>query len=218
MIRLYHCLTQIFSPPGYVVAADGSSRSKQKKQIRETEKEVKFHEVPLPYLLKSTETLKLKSSDDELLEVDISVAKISNVLARMFDDAQDGGDDDIPRVPVEHKILLMVFEYCRQQEEEKEVKENQVEKIRNLELVPENKKMNILFKLIIAAAYLEIEGLLKLAAEELKLLFADKTPQESKQILDENLAVSVRLKLKHSFPITQSTTLFSSKISPQNTS
>eukprot|EP00244_Chara_vulgaris_P010505 TRINITY_DN483_c0_g1_i10.p1 TRINITY_DN483_c0_g1~~TRINITY_DN483_c0_g1_i10.p1 ORF type:complete len:158 (+),score=35.64 TRINITY_DN483_c0_g1_i10:371-844(+) len=123
--------------------------------------------------------VKLKSSDDEMFEVDEEVAYESQTVKNMIEDT--GTDSAIPLPNVSSKILAKVIEYCKyhveaaKNIEEKQITEDEI-KAWDAEFV--KVEQSTLFDLILAANYLNIKNLLDLTCHTVADMIKGKTPEE----------------------------------------
>ncbi|CAN0914267.1 SKP1-like protein 1A [Linum grandiflorum] len=112
----------------------------------------------------------LISSDDQIFEVEESVAKESQTIKHMIEDDCAGGDIPLPNV--ESKILAKVIEYCKKHIETDAAELKQWDE--------DFAKVDhaILFDLILAANYLDIKGLLDLTCQTVADMIKGKSPEE----------------------------------------
>jgi len=125
--------------------------------------------------------VKLKSSDDELFEVEEIVAFESQTIKDMVEDT--GTDSVIPLLNVSSKILSKVIEYCRyhalevpKSGDDKPVLSEDDVKHWDAEFVKVDQAT--LFDLILAANYLNIKNLLDLTCQSVADMIKGKTPEE----------------------------------------
>ncbi|CAK9870348.1 unnamed protein product, partial [Sphagnum jensenii] len=123
--------------------------------------------------------VKLKSSDDEMFEVEEAVAFESQVVKNMIEDT--GMDHPIPLPNVSSKILAKVIEYCKYHvDNQKSTDDNPAtpeDKIAwDLDFVKVDQAT--LFDLILAANYLNIKGLLDLTCERVHDIIKGETLAE----------------------------------------
>jgi S-phase kinase-associated protein 1 len=124
--------------------------------------------------------VKLKSSDDELFEVDEAVAFESQTVKNMIEDT--GTENAIPLPNVSSKILAKVIEYCKyhvesqkSSDEKPAVPEDEIKQW-DAEFVKVDQAT--LFDLILAANYLNIKNLLDLTCQTVADMIKGKTPEE----------------------------------------
>jgi S-phase kinase-associated protein 1 len=153
--------------------------------------------------------IKLQSSDGETLEVDIEIAKQSNVIKTMLEDigTDPNTDDPVPLPNVNGAILKKVLQWCEYHRNDPPLPEDDENREKRTDDIPawdqEFLKVDqgTLFELILAANYLDIRGLLDVTCktvanmikgkqpEEIRKTFNiknDFTPQEEEQIRKEN--------------------------------
>jgi S-phase kinase-associated protein 1 len=153
--------------------------------------------------------VKLKSQTDEIVTIEVEVAKMSNLLKTMIQEDTDL-EDAIPLPNVKTAVLQRVIDYCNYH------KINESEEIskplRSTNLIDcgvcewdntfiTGMDQDLLFEVILAANYLDIKPLLDLSCarvasmikgktpEEIRKQFNiinDFTPEEEAQILEEN--------------------------------
>lgn len=148
---------------------------------------------------KSSNIVKLKTSDNKTFEVEEAVAVQSETLKSMVEDGC--ANDTIPLPNVKGKILEMVLEWCKKHVDEEttvvtkdEVNKYEVDFFHGLDQA-------VLYDLLMAANYLNVKGLLDRVLqrvadmikgkqpEEIRKLFNiknDFTPEEEEQIRKEN--------------------------------
>ncbi|CAH3187071.1 unnamed protein product [Porites lobata] len=115
--------------------------------------------------------IKLQSSDGEIFEVDVEAAKTSAILGPMAEDLGMGKDDDEPvQLPyVNAAILAKVIKWAEKHKDDPpppdddENKEKRTDDIDPWDQEFLKVDQGTLFELIIAANYLDIEGLLDVA-------------------------------------------------------
>eukprot|EP00898_Chlorokybus_atmophyticus_P003362 jgi/Chlat1/4026/Chrsp26S04083 len=123
--------------------------------------------------------VKLKSSDDELFEVDEEVAFESQTVKNMIEDT--GADAPVPLPNVTSKILVKVIEYCKYHVESRPGEEKNApteEEIKNWDQEFVKVDQGTLFELILAANYLNIKSLLDLTCSTVAAMIKGKTPEE----------------------------------------
>ncbi|XP_010512298.1 PREDICTED: SKP1-like protein 5 [Camelina sativa] len=137
----------------------------------------------------SKKMIELKSSDGVLFTIDEDVATQSQTLKRMVED--DCVKTTVPLENVTSKILKIVIEYCEKHKhvvvsDSSTVLEESKEDLKNWddEFVKKTED-SILFDVMIAAHYLEIQSLIDLTCQTVAdLLSAGKTPEELRAQLD----------------------------------
>ncbi|KAI5068548.1 hypothetical protein GOP47_0016893 [Adiantum capillus-veneris] len=125
--------------------------------------------------------VKLKSSDDEMFEVEEIVAFESQTIKDMVEDT--GTDSVIPLLNVSSKILSKVIEYCRYHAlevpkggDDKPALTDEDVKHWDAEFLKVDQAT--LFDLILAANYLNIQSLLDLTCQCVADMIKGKTPEE----------------------------------------
>ena len=161
----------------------------------------------LGFIHKMADTVKLRSSQGEVFEVEPEVACMSTLIKNMVDDS--GTDEEIPLPNVKTAILVKVIDYCKYhngspaEEISKPLKSTDLTACGVSEWDAEyvNIEQEVLFELILAANYLDIKSLLDLTCakvasmikgkntEEIRKQFNivnDFTPEEEAQVREEN--------------------------------
>ena len=113
-------------------------------------------------------SIKLQSSDGEIIEVDIEIAKQSVTLKTMLEDlgmSDEGDDDPVPLPNVNVAILGKVVQWCTHHKddpppEDDENKERRTDNIPVWDQEFLKVDQGTLFELILAANYLDIKLLL----------------------------------------------------------
>ncbi|XP_022741707.1 SKP1-like protein 1B [Durio zibethinus] len=119
----------------------------------------------------------LKSSDGESFEVDEAVAVESQTIKHMIED--DCADNGIPLPNVTSKILAKVIEYCKKHVETPKTDDRAADdEIKSWDAEFVKVDQVTLFDLILAANYLNIEGLLDLTCQTVADMIKGKTPEE----------------------------------------
>jgi S-phase kinase-associated protein 1 len=124
--------------------------------------------------------VKLKSSDDEMFEVEEAVAFESQTVKNMIEDT--GVDHPIPLPNVSSKILAKVIEYCKyhvdnqKSTDDKPATPEDEVKAWDQDFVKVDQAT--LFDLILAANYLNIKNLLDLTCQTVADMIKGKTPEE----------------------------------------
>ncbi|CAK9272597.1 unnamed protein product [Sphagnum jensenii] len=124
--------------------------------------------------------VKLKSSDDEMFEVEESVAFKSQAVKNMIEDT--GMDHPIPLPNVSSKILAKVIEYCKYHVDNQKASHDKPatpeDEIKAWDLDFVKVDQATLFDLILAANYLHIKNLLDLTCQTVADMIKGKTPEE----------------------------------------
>ncbi|KAG5284447.1 hypothetical protein AALO_G00026830 [Alosa alosa] len=132
-------------------------------------------------------TIKLQSSDGELFEVDVEIAKQSVTIKTMLEDLgmdDEGDDDPVPLPNVNAAILKKVIQWCTHHKDDPPPPEDDENKEKRTDDIPvwdqEFLKVDqgTLFELILAANYLDIKGLLDVTCKTVANMIKGKTPEE----------------------------------------
>lgn len=130
----------------------------------------------------SDEKVQLRSSDDEMFDVELEVANQSQMIRNMIEDT--GTDTCIPLPNVSSNILVKVIEYCKKHVAaekpagEGEKSASAEEELKNWDTEFVKVDQSTLFELILAANYLNIKGLLDLTCLTVANMIKGKTPEE----------------------------------------
>lgn len=128
---------------------------------------------------KSDDVVVLQSQDGQDFKVEVKVARLSDTIKNLIEDA--GIEMPIPLPNVTAKTLTKVVEFCKhyienppaaKEEEEKE------KEITGWEKDFCNIDQPMLFELILAANYLDIKQLLELTCKTVANMIKGKTPEE----------------------------------------
>eukprot|EP00239_Pterosperma_sp_CCMP1384_P006570 CAMPEP_0197843482 /NCGR_PEP_ID=MMETSP1438-20131217/376_1 /TAXON_ID=1461541 /ORGANISM="Pterosperma sp., Strain CCMP1384" /LENGTH=156 /DNA_ID=CAMNT_0043453663 /DNA_START=123 /DNA_END=593 /DNA_ORIENTATION=+ len=125
------------------------------------------------------EKVKLRSSDEQMFEVDQEVANQSTMIRNMIEDT--GIDCPIPLPNVTSKILAKVVEYCSYHVnagKTDDSKKTSEEDIKSWDTDFVKVDQATLFELILAANYLNIKNLLDLTCLTVANMIKGKTPEE----------------------------------------
>lgn len=134
--------------------------------------------------------LKLKSQDGKFFSVPESVAKQSVTISHLLEDLDDNSEDPIPIPNVDALILQKVIDYMEAHKSDAPLTEEQQAEQRGKEIVgwdatfvdcktPEGKSdMPTIFKLILAANFLDIKPLLDLMCKAVAFLVKGKSNEE----------------------------------------
>ncbi|MCI4386771.1 hypothetical protein PGIGA_G00066450 [Pangasianodon gigas] len=132
-------------------------------------------------------TIKLQSSDGEMFEVDVEIAKQSVTIKTMLEDLgmdDEGDDDPVPLPNVNAAILKKVIQWCTHHKDDPPPPEDDENKEKRTDDIPvwdqEFLKVDqgTLFELILAANYLDIKGLLDVTCKTVANMIKGKTPEE----------------------------------------
>ncbi|EOA24838.1 hypothetical protein CARUB_v10018127mg [Capsella rubella] len=140
----------------------------------------------------SSNKIELTSSDGETFVIDEAVARKFQIVAHMIDD--DCAHRAIPLANVTGPVLAMAIEFCKKhvddgkdsteatkdKEEEQEAKEKEL-KAWDDEFI-KDKDIDTIFKLILAANYLNVKDLLELTCQTTADYIKDKSPEEIREI------------------------------------
>ena len=129
-------------------------------------------------------SVKLKSSQGDVIEVEEEVACLSTLIKTMVEDS--GTDEEIPLPNVKTAILSKVVDYCKYHKEsppeeiQKPLKSSNLAECGVCEWDVEYVEIEqeILFELILAANYLDIKPLLDLTCAKVASMIKGKTPEE----------------------------------------
>ncbi|KFK33484.1 hypothetical protein AALP_AA5G019200 [Arabis alpina] len=137
----------------------------------------------------SNNKIVLTSSDGASFEVDEAVAREFQIVAHMIDD--DCAGNAIPLANLTGDILSKAIEYCKKHVEEGGAKvegEENEEAKKNLQTWDEefmkNLEMSFIFRLILAANYLNIKGLLELTCQTVADHIKDMQPEEIRKVFN----------------------------------
>ncbi|XP_040584956.1 S-phase kinase-associated protein 1-like [Mesocricetus auratus] len=140
-------------------------------------------------------SIKLQSSDGEIFEVDVEIAKQSVTIKTMLEDLgmdDEGNDDPVPLPNVNAAILKKVIQWCTHHKDDPPPPEDDENKEKRTDDIPvwdqEFLKVDqgTLFELILSANYLDIKGK---TPEEIRKTFNiknDFTEEEEAQVHKEN--------------------------------
>ncbi|XP_033644487.1 S-phase kinase-associated protein 1-like [Asterias rubens] len=130
--------------------------------------------------------IKLSSSDGEIFELDVEIAKQSVTIKTMLEDLGVDEDDDepIPLPNVNSAILRKVIKWCTYHKddppppEDDENREKRTDDLCGYDLDFLKVDQGTLFELILAANYLDIKGLLDATCKTVANMIKGKTPEE----------------------------------------
>eukprot|EP00049_Salpingoeca_infusionum_P015422 m.299696 g.299696 ORF g.299696 m.299696 type:complete len:166 (-) comp15873_c0_seq1:3643-4140(-) len=135
-------------------------------------------------------SIKLQSSDDIEFEVSPEVIKMSVTMHNMLDDLGWEGDDPIPIPSVEGAIMEKVIAYCEAHKDDPPAKSTQQGSVPVVEPSDFDMEMlgdidqGTLFKLILAANFLDIKSLLDLTCFHVASMLKNKTPEEIRALFN----------------------------------
>jgi len=130
--------------------------------------------------------IKLQSSDGEVFEVDVEIAKQSVTIKTMLEDLGMDEDEDepVPLPNVNAAILKKVIQWCSFHRddppppEDDENKEKRTDDICSWDAEFLKVDQGTLFELILAANYLDIKGLLDVTCKTVANMIKGKSPEE----------------------------------------
>uniref|UniRef100_A0A8C6T7B0 S-phase kinase-associated protein 1 n=1 Tax=Neogobius melanostomus TaxID=47308 RepID=A0A8C6T7B0_9GOBI len=131
-------------------------------------------------------TIKLQSSDGEIFEVDVEIAKQSVTIKTMLEDLgmDDEGDDDPVPLPNVNAAILKKTTPSPEDDENKEKRTDDIP-VWDQEFLKVDQ--GTLFELILAANYLDIKGLLDVTCKTVTFnIKNDFTEEEEAQVRKEN--------------------------------
>jgi S-phase kinase-associated protein 1 len=131
-------------------------------------------------------TIKLQSSDGEIFEVDVDIAKQSVIIKTMLEDLgmDESEDEPVPLPNVNAAILKKVIQWASFHKddpaapEDDENKEKRTDDISSWDTEFLKVDQGTLFELILAANYLDIKGLLDVTCKTVANMIKGKTPEE----------------------------------------
>jgi S-phase kinase-associated protein 1 len=129
--------------------------------------------------MSSAKKITLKSSDNQIFEIDETVALELQTIKNMIEDNCAGNGIPVPNVT--GKILAMVIEYCKKHVEvasSEEGKPLTEDKLKAWDKDFINVDQTTLFDLILAANYLNNKNLLDLTCQSVADMIKGKTPEE----------------------------------------
>ncbi|OWM90681.1 SKP1-like protein 1B [Punica granatum] len=122
-------------------------------------------------------TIKLRTSEGEAFEVDMSTASQMTTIKNLLDDGGDCTAHEFPLPNVTAPVLAKVIEYCKKHvEANKQKLDKGALKAWDSEFVNVNRKT--IFDLVMAANYLNHRGLLDLTCEAVKDMIKDMKVEE----------------------------------------
>ncbi|CAL1688805.1 unnamed protein product [Lasius platythorax] len=130
--------------------------------------------------------IKLQSSDGEVFEVDVEIAKCSVTIKTMLEDlGMDEDEEEVVPLPnVNSAILRKVIQWASYHKddppppEDDENKEKRTDDISSWDADFLKVDQGTLFELILAANYLDIKGLLDVTCKTVANMIKGKTPEE----------------------------------------
>ena len=136
--------------------------------------------------------IKLRSSDSEIFEVDVEIAKMSETIKTLLEDSclDDDDEEPIPLPDVNAAILRKVIEWSIHHKDDpppaadEENREKRTEDIEPYDQEFLKVDQGTLFELILAANYLDIKGLLDVTCKTVANMIKGKTPEEIRKIFN----------------------------------
>lgn len=130
--------------------------------------------------------IKLQSSDGEIFDIDVEIAKQSVMIKTMLEDLgmDEGEEEPVPLPNVNAAILRKVIQWCTYHKddppppEDDENKEKRTDDICSWDTEFLKVDQGTLFELILAANYLDIKGLLDVTCKTVANMIKGKTPEE----------------------------------------
>jgi len=130
--------------------------------------------------------IKLQSSDGEVFDIDVEIAKQSITIKTMLDDLgmEDGEDEVVPLPNVNAAILRKVIMWCTYHKDDPPVPEDDDSKEKRTDDISSwdadflKVDQGTLFELILAANYLDIKGLLDDTTKTVANMIKGKSPEE----------------------------------------
>ena len=130
--------------------------------------------------------IKLRSSDSEIFEVDVEIAKMSETIKTLLEESclDDDDEEPIPLPDVNAAILRKVIEWSIHHKDDPPPaadEENREKRTENIEPYDQEflkVDQGTLFELILAANYLDIKGLLDVTCKTVANMIKGKTPEE----------------------------------------
>uniref|UniRef100_UPI00358F3B54 S-phase kinase-associated protein 1-like n=1 Tax=Myxine glutinosa TaxID=7769 RepID=UPI00358F3B54 len=135
-------------------------------------------------------SIKLQSSDGEVFEVDVEIAKQLVTIKTMLDDLgmdEEGDDEPVPLPNVNAAILRKVVQWCSHHKDDPPPPEDDENKEKRTDDIPvwDQEFLKVyqgtLFELILAANYLDIKGLLDVTCKTVANMMKGKTPGEIRE-------------------------------------
>ncbi len=127
-----------------------------------------------------SDNVTLQSNDGQDFRVEVEVAKMSETIKNLIEDA--GTSSAIPLPNITGQILAKVVEYCKFHKDHPTVvtedDKNRTDNIIGWDLDFCNIDQPCLFELILAANYLDIKPLLDLTCKTVANMIKGKTPEE----------------------------------------
>ncbi|CAK9305109.1 unnamed protein product [Gordionus sp. m RMFG-2023] len=129
--------------------------------------------------------IKLQSSDGEIFEMDVEIAKVSGTIKTMLEDLgmEDEEEEVVPLPNVNAAILKKVIQWATHHKDDPtppddEEREKRTDDISSWDADFLKVDQGTLFELILAANYLDIKGLLDVTCKTVANMIKGKTPEE----------------------------------------
>jgi len=130
--------------------------------------------------------IKLQSSDMELFDVDIQIAKCSVTIRTMLEDLglEDGEDEAVPLPNVSSVILRKVILWATHHRDDPPITEDDESKDKRTDDISSwdadflKVDQGTLFEIILAANYLDIKGLLDVTCKTVANMIKGKSPEQ----------------------------------------
>jgi len=130
--------------------------------------------------------IRLQSSDSEIFEIDIEIAKASMTIKTMLEDLGMDDDDEepVPLPNVNAAILKKVINWATHHKDDPPLPEDDENRDKRTDDIdPWDQEFlkvdqGTLFELILAANYLDIKGLLDVCCKTVANMIKGKTPEE----------------------------------------
>lgn len=137
----------------------------------------------------STGQVKLISEEEEAFVVDVEAARISELVNEALEGREDDDVTEIPLPNVKAAVLKKVIEFCQHYrteplaEIEKPLKSASIDEVIQDDWYANFIQVDyvLLYELMLAANFMNIQPLLNLAACAVAIKFKDKTPQKIRE-------------------------------------
>ncbi|RWR77139.1 SKP1-like protein 1B [Cinnamomum micranthum f. kanehirae] len=134
----------------------------------------------------SSKVIVLMSMEGERFEVEDYVARESKIISNMMED--DCANNDIPVPNVMASILSKIIEWCKKHAEIKEdnnhSNEEKEKELRSWDKEFVDLDTDTLYYLVVAANYLDINGLLDLLCQKVADMIKGKNPEQIREIFN----------------------------------
>ncbi|KAL9900153.1 S-phase kinase-associated protein 1-like [Glossina fuscipes] len=133
--------------------------------------------------------IKLRSSDNEIFDIDVQIAKCSGTIKTMLEDCgmEDNNNAVVPLPNVNSVTLRKILDWAEYHQDDPQPTEEDEEKSKKTDhILPWDAdflKMDqgALFELILVANYLDIKPLLDIACKTIANMIKGKTPADIRQ-------------------------------------